>query len=201
MNASSEAVPFFFTDDNLKRAEDVIRRYPPGKQAAATMPLLDIAQRQVGWLPLSAMEYVANFLKIPSIRVYEVATFYTMYRLHPMGRYHVKVCTNLSCWLRGSEDIVQTCRNLLGVNLGDTTPDKEYTLDEMECAGACVNAPVVQIGDVYFEDLDRLSIQKILETLKRGEQPKEGSQIGRQCSCPASGQTTLKASAQVKGGK
>ncbi len=202
---SVQSVPFFFTADNLKQAEDVIRRYPPGKQAAATMPLLDLAQRQAGWLPRTAMDYVAKLLRVPLIRVYEVATFYTMYRLHPIGRYHVKICTNLSCWLCGSEKIVKTCRDVLGVNIGETTLDEQFTIEEIECAGACVNAPIVQIGDDYFEDLDSDSMQKILEALKRGEQPKAGSQSGRQCSCPAGGPTTLQSSGPessgpVKGG-
>ncbi len=192
MNESSETVPFFFTADNLKQAEDVIRRYPSGKQAAATMPLLDLAQRQAGWLPRTAMDYVANLLQIPSISVYEVATFYTMYRLHPIGRYHVKICTSISCFLCGSGKILQTCRDILCINFGETTIDKQFTIDEIECAGACVNAPIVQIGDDYFEDLDGVSMRKILESLKRGEQPKAGSQRGRQCSCPAGGPTTLK---------
>ena len=200
MNESSEAVPFFFTEDNLKQAENVIRRYPSGKQAAATMPLLDLAQRQIGWLPRVAMDYIANLLKIPPMRVYEVATFYTMYRLYPVGKYHIKVCTNISCLLCGAEDIVQTCRDVLGVNPGETTQDKQFTLDEIECAGACVNAPVVQIGEDYFEDLDRFSMQRILQALQRGEQPKVGSQTGRQCSCPSGGPTTLKAPVPVKGG-
>ncbi|VBB68589.1 NADH-ubiquinone oxidoreductase chain E [invertebrate metagenome] len=190
---------FVFTAENLQRAEEVMKHYPPGRQAGATMPLLDLAQRQAGWLPRAAMDCVASLLKIPPIRVYEVATFYTMYRLQPIGQYHVQICTNISCWLRGSSDIVQACRDVLGVNLGETTPDNQFTLDEIECAGACVNAPVVQIGDDYFEDLDCDSMKRILETFKRGERPQAGSQIGRQCSCPAGGLTTLK-SVPVKGG-
>ncbi|KAF0138297.1 MAG: NADH-quinone oxidoreductase subunit E [Rhodospirillaceae bacterium] len=198
-SASTEPASFVFTADNLKKAEVVIARYPPGKQAGATMPLLDLAQRQAGWLSRAAVDYVAGLLGVPSMRVYEVATFYTMYRLYPVGRHHVQVCTNLPCWLRGSDEIVRACRDVLGISPGETTPDDQFTVQEVECAGACVNAPVVQIGDDYFEDLDYTAMKAILEALGRGERLKAGSQIGRQCSCPASGPTTLK-SVPVKGG-
>lgn len=184
---------FLFTEDNLRKAEKEIAKYPPGRQAAATMALLDLAQRQIGWLPRSAMSYVANLLGIPPIRVYEVATFYTMYRLYPVGQHHIKICTNISCWLRGSEEIVRSCQDTLGLKkLGETTQDGQFTIDEVECLGACVNAPVVQIGDDYFEDLDYVSMRTLIEMIQKGSQPQKGSQIGRQCSCPISGPTTLK---------
>jgi len=195
---SPEPASFVFTDDNLQKAQALIARYPSGKQAGAAMPLLDLAQRQTGWVSRAAIEYIAGLLNMPPMRVYEVATFYTMYRLHPVGQNYVQVCTNLPCWLRGSEDLLRACRDVLGVSAGETTADNRFTVEEVECAGACVNAPVVQIGDDYFEDLDHESMKALLKALQRGEQPKPGSRTGRQCSCPAGGQTTLKA-VPVKG--
>ena len=122
------------------------------------MPLLDLAQRQHdGWLPRAAMDHVAELVGLPQMRIYEVATFYTMYNLAPIGENHLQVCTNLPCWLRGSDDVVKTCKNKLGINMGETTPDGKFTLNEMECLGACVNAPMMQINDDYYEDLDESS--------------------------------------------
>ena len=129
---------------------------------------------------------------MPPIRVYEVATFYTMYVLKPIGKHHVEVCTNLPCWLRGSDEVVRACKETLGIDPGETTSDGLFTVAEVECAGTCVNAPMIQVGDDTYEDLDFESTKKILESLKRGEKPKPGSQTGRQCSCPAGGPTTLK---------
>lgn len=183
---------FAFTEENTKRAQTIMARYPPGRQASAVMPLLDLAQRQNGgWLPQAAIEYVADYLQMPAIRVYEVATFYTMYNLEPIGRHHVQVCTNLPCMLRGAEDIVRTCRETLNVKVGGTTEDGQFTLDEVECLGACVNAPMMQIGDDYYEDLSPESTKRILDDLQAGGTPKTGSQIGRRSSEPAGGLTSL----------
>jgi NADH-quinone oxidoreductase E subunit len=182
---------FAFSPENLAIAEAIIRRYPQGRQASAVIPLLMLAQRQNGgWLPPPVLDYVASFLDMVPIQVYEVATFYTMFNLKPVGRHHVQVCTNISCWLRGSEQIVEACRNTLGIDLNQTTDDGEFTLSEVECLGACVNAPMVQIGVDYYEDLSPESMTAILEALKAGQTPRPGSQIGRRSSEPSRGTET-----------
>jgi NADH-quinone oxidoreductase E subunit len=189
---ASPGPPFEFSPENLDEAGRIIAKYPPGRQASAVLPLLHLAQRQNGgWLTLPALDYIADFLEMPPIRVYEVATFYTMFNLHPIGRHHVEICTNLSCWLRGSDEIIETCRGKLGIGIGETTKDGLFTLSEAECLGACVNAPMAQIGDDYYEDLSPESMEKILDALARGERPKPGSQIGRHGAEPAGGLTTL----------
>ncbi|MEQ8193082.1 MAG: NADH-quinone oxidoreductase subunit NuoE, partial [Rhodospirillales bacterium] len=160
---------FAFTPENLERAEAIIGKYPAGRQASAVMPLLDLAQRQHdGWLPRAAMDRVAEMLDMPPIRVYEVATFYTMYNLKPVGKYHVQVCTNLPCWLRGSDKIMGACRKAIGIGNGETSKDGLFTLTEVECLGACVNAPMMQVGDDYYEDLDAVATESILSVLKGG---------------------------------
>ena len=170
-----------------------------GKQASAVMPLLDLAQRQCnGWLPLVAMDYVADYLDMPPIKVYEVATFYTMYNLTPVGRFHVQVCTNLPCWLRGSDQITEACQRQLGIKIGDTTDDGEFTLSEVECLGACVNAPMMQINNDTYEDLDSVTTDAILEDLKAGRRPKTGSQTGRHSCEPVGGLTSLAHQANLK---
>lgn len=189
-----ETGAFAFTAENMDLAKRIIAKYPAGRQASAVMPLLDLAQRQNGnWLPRAAMDYVADLLEMPRIRVYEVATFYTMYNHTPVGRHLIQVCTTTPCWLRGSDAVVSTCEKELGVTLGGTTDDGQFTLREVECSGACVNAPVVQIGDDYFEDVGPEEMKRIIDALRRGEVPPHGSQIGRQASCPKGGPTTLKA--------
>ncbi|MDQ2101420.1 NADH-quinone oxidoreductase subunit NuoE [Azospirillum isscasi] len=191
---AKEPASFAFTPENLERAKAIIAKYPAGKQASACMPLLDLAQRQHdGWLPRVAMDAVADLLGMPRIRVYEVATFYTMYNKTPVGKHVIQVCTTTPCWLRGSDDIVHTCERKLGIGVGETTADGQFTLREVECSGACVNAPVVQIGDDYYEDVSPEHMEKIIDALKSGEIPKHGSQIGRQSSEPVGGPTTLKA--------
>jgi NADH-quinone oxidoreductase subunit E len=177
---------FVFTAENRSKAEAVIAKYPAGRQASAVLALLDLAQRQhQNWLPRAAMDHVAKLLEMPPIRVYEVATFYSMFNLSPVGKHHVRVCTTTPCQLRGAKDVVRACETALGVGLGETTADGQFTLAEVECLGACVNAPVVWIGDDYFEDMNADAIQQLLEALKRGETPKPGSQIGRHASAPA----------------
>ena len=183
---------FNFTAENEAEAQRIIKKYPEGRQASAVLPLLHLAQRQNGgWLTLPTLDYIASYLGMPPIRVYEVATFYTMFKLKPMGRHHVEVCTNLACWLRGSDEIVETCRKKLGIDLGETTADGQFSLSEAECLGACVNAPMMQIGDDYYEDLTPESTEQILDALARGEQPKAGSQIGRKGAEPMGGLTSL----------
>ncbi len=191
---------FAFTPENVKKAKVHIAKYPQGRQASAVMPLLDLAQRQNdGWLPRAAMDHVAEMLSMPPIRVYEVATFFTMYNLKPVGRHHVQVCTNISCWLRGSDEVVSSCRKTLGVDFGGTTEDGLFTLSEMECLGACVNAPMMRIGDDGYEDLDAGSTESILNVLKGGGTPKAGPQSDRKGCEPAGGLTTLTGQADEKG--
>ncbi len=183
---------FAFTPENLARAREIIARYPAGKQASAVMPLLDLAQRQHGgWLPGAAMDYVAEFLEMPPVRVYEVATFYTMYNKRPVGAHHIKVCTNIACWLRGAEDLMAALRERRGLDNDETDRDGTYTLSEVECLGACVNAPVMQVNDDYYEDLDADSARAVVEALGRGEAPAPGSRTGRQGSAPEGGPTVL----------
>jgi NADH-quinone oxidoreductase subunit E len=192
---------FAFTAENLAAANAVIAKYPTGRQASAVLPLLDLAQRQhAGWLPRAAMDYVAELIGMPRIRVYEVATFYSMFNLQPVGRHHVQICTNLSCWLRGSDRIVDACRRTLGIDFGETSADVGFTLSEVECLGACVNAPVMQIGEDFYEDLDPQSAGKILDALRAGRTPRPGSQIGRRSSEPVGGLTTLSSLAGSDGG-
>lgn len=183
---------FAFTPDNLARAQKVIDKYPVGRQASAVLPLLEMAQRQSGnWLPLVAMDAVAAMLEMPPIRVYEVANFYTMFNMKPVGENFVQVCTTTPCWLRGSDEIVHTCKSKLGIGMNETTADGKFTLVEVECMGACVNAPMVQINDDYYEDLTPEGMGKVLDALARGEKPEAGSQTGRRGSCAQNGPTSL----------
>lgn len=184
--------PFAFTAENETLAKQHVAKYPPGRQQSAVMPLLDIAQRQIGgWLTEPAIRYIAGYLGMPEIRVWEVASFYTMYNLQPIGRHHVQVCTTTPCWLRGSAEIVQACGRHLGIRVGETTADGLFTLKEVECLGACVNAPMMQVGDEYYEDLTPETAVKVLKQLAAGETPKPGTQSGRHTSEPAGGATTL----------
>jgi len=186
------AAGFEFSAESRAVADKYIAKYPEGRQASAVLPLLDIAQRQNGgWLSRAAIEHVAEVLEMPYIRVQEVASFYSMFYLQPVGRHVVQVCTTTPCWLRGSDDIVAACSERLGIGLGETTADGNFTLIEVECLGACVNAPMMQINDDFYEDLDKDSTKAILDALARGEKPKIGTQIKRQTSAPVGGPTTL----------
>ncbi|MCC6468679.1 MAG: NADH-quinone oxidoreductase subunit NuoE [Alphaproteobacteria bacterium] len=183
---------FEFTAANLAEAKKIIAKYPPGRQASAVMPLLTIAQKQNdNWLPQAALEYIAGLLGMAPIRVHEVASFYTMYNLAPAGRTQVQVCTTTPCWLRGSDAVVQACEKALGIKCGEVTKDGKFGLKEVECLGACVNAPMMQIGDDYYEDLDAASTTKVIEALKSGAKPAPGPQGGRKTSEPQGGPTTL----------
>ncbi len=193
---------FEFTKANLTQAKKIIARYPKGRQQSAVMPLLTIAQRQHdNWLPRVAMDVIAGMLGMAPMRVYEVATFYSMYNMRPMGKHHVQLCTTTPCWLRGSDNIVRACEEHLGIRMGDTSNDGLFTLTEVECLGACVNAPMCQITsseeDHFYEDLTAESIVDILKTLAAGKQPSPGSAAGRKSSEPVTGPTTLEA--QQKG--
>jgi len=190
--AAAQPDRFALTGENRAKADKIIAKYPPGRQASAVIPLLHIAQHQHGgWLPRAAMDHVAEILEMAPIRVYEVASFYTMFNLQPVGKHVLEICTTTPCWLRGSDAIVKACEKRLGVALGATTGDGAFTLREVECLGACVNAPMMQIGDEYYEDLDADSTVKIIDQLARGEQPKPGPQNGRITSAPVGGLTTL----------
>ncbi|KAM7541463.1 hypothetical protein Aperf_G00000045385 [Anoplocephala perfoliata] len=189
-------IPFEFTPENLKRLEELKTHYPDGYHASLILPALDIAQRQNGWLPISALSKVAKYLSVPEMRVFEVATFYTMLNRNPVGKYHVQLCTTTPCMLGGvgSDAILETIEKTLGIKTGETTPDKLFTLSEVECLGACVNAPMMQINDDYYEDLTPDDVVKILNDLKAGKKPKPGPQSGqgRRCACePKGGFTTL----------
>lgn len=183
--------PFQFTDEMKKRAEVIIGNYPKGHEAAATIPLLDLVQRQLGWVPLSGMNYVAKMLNMPEMRVYEVATFYTMFNREPVGKYHIQICTTTPCMLRDSDSILEVIKNKLKIEVGETTKDMLFTLSEVECLGACVNAPMVQINDLYYEDLSPKDMEEILDDLAGGRTPKPGPRNGRFSSEPSSGLTSL----------
>ena len=190
--AFEQPASFTFTPENLEKAKYHIGKYPSGRQASAVLPLLDLAQRQHdNWLPRAAMDHVADLLDMARIRVYEVATFYTMFNLRPVGRHFFQICTTTPCWLRGSDAVVHACEKKLGIGIGETTPDAQFTLTEVECLGACVNAPIIQVNDDFYEDLDEDSTRRLLEAFKRGETPKPGPQIDRQTSAPVGGPTTL----------
>ncbi len=183
---------FEFTPENLARAKAHIAKYPPGRQASAVLPLLDLAQRQSGgWLPLAAMHRVADMLEMPRIRVYEVATFYTMLNLRPVGRYLLQACTTTPCWLRGSDAVVAACEKKLGIGIGGTSADGLFTLVEVECLGACVNAPILQVNDDFYEDLDGAATEALIDALREGKAPPPGPLNGRRSSAPAGGKTTL----------
>jgi NADH-quinone oxidoreductase subunit E len=190
---------FAWTAENADAAKEIIGRYPPGRQMSAVMPLLDLAQRQVGaetntqgWLPIPVIEFVARELDMPFIRAYEVATFYTMYNLAPVGRYHVQVCGTTPCQLRGSDDVMRACHDR-GMKKGSITADGLFTLSEVECLGVCANAPMVQINDDNYEDLDYDRTLAVIDALAKGETPEPGSTIGRRASVPEGGPTTLTA--------
>src|SRR5688572_30850544 len=193
---------FRWTEANAKAAAEIVARYPEGRQMSASIPFLDLAQRQVGaetgtqgWLPIPVMEFVARELDMPYVRVLEVATFYTMFNLAPVGKYHVQVCGTTPCMLRGADDVLDACYQR-GMKKGHTTDDGLFTLTEVECLGACANAPMVQINDDNYEDLTADSMRNILDMLAVGQEPRPGPQIERQTSCPEGGPTTLKKMAE-----
>jgi len=209
LNAAYQPAEFSFRDD--AKVAEILSRYPKGKQRSATMPLLDLAQRQVaedgakatppygGWIPRAAMDKIAEIVDVPPVKVYEVATFYSMYNLEPVGKYLVQMCTTTPCMLCGSGDIVKTCESELGIHTGESTKDGLFTIVEVECLGACVNAPMVQVNDDYFEDLTPASMKQLLSDLKDGKQVTVGSQKGRKTSMSIAGTTTLTAQAEKLG--
>ena len=179
---------FKFSKLNLDKAINIKKNYPANYPESSIMPLLMLAQAQNnGWVPKKAIEYIANFLKVPEIKVLEIATFYTMYNLSPIGNYHIEVCTTTPCMLRGSDEIVKACKKKIGINIGEISEDKKFSLNRVECLGACVNAPVVKINENYFEDLDPNLFDKLIENLSKGKELKIGPQIKRKGSEPMKG--------------
>jgi NADH-quinone oxidoreductase subunit E len=193
---------FAWDTAHAPRAAEILARYPEGRKASAVMPLLDLAQRQVGvetstqgWLPIPVIEFVAAQCQMPPMRALEVASFYTMYNLVPVGKYHVQLCGTTPCMLSGSDDVLAACEKR-GLKKGYTTADGLFTLTEVECLGACANAPMVQINDDNYEDLNEGRMTAILDALARGEVPRKGPQVPRQTSCPEGGPTSLKKMAE-----
>lgn len=187
---------FVWNEASAVKAKEIVARYPEGRQRSAVMPLLDLAQRQVGaelntqgWLPLPVMEYIAEQLGMPVIRVVEVASFYTMYNIAPIGRFHVQVCGTTPCMLRGSDDIIATCQSR-GMKKGHTTPDGMWSFTEVECMGNCASAPMVQINDDNYEDLTAERMNAVLDALARGEKPKAGTQDPARHTVEPVGETT-----------
>jgi NADH-quinone oxidoreductase subunit E len=189
---------FAFDADSEAQIPPLLAKYPHGKQASAVIPMLYIVQNQMkrqtgsAWVPKAGMDEVARRLEMPPIRVYEVATFYFMFNLKPVGTWHLQVCTTTPCWLRGSDEVTAACRAVTGIQgWGETSADGVFTMTEVECVGACVNAPVIQVNDDLYEDLDAETTKQLLDALRRGEPPKIGSMKGRQTSAPEGGPNTL----------
>lgn len=203
LDADYQPESFDFTAKNKKKVKELIALYPKGRQASAVMPLLDLAQRQIaeegakanppygGWIPRAAMDHIADTLEMPPIKVYEVATFYSMYNTAPVGKYLVQFCTTTPCHLCGSDDIVKACTDELKIGMNETTADGKFSLMEVECLGACVNAPMIQINDDYYEDLTPETMKEVINLLSEDMKPNIGSQKGRRTSMPLSGPTTL----------
>ena len=189
--ADDQPERFAFTPENAAWCEQQMLKYPPGRQASAVIPILWRGQEQEGWVTRPMIEVVGGMLGMAYIRVLEVATFYTMFNLHPVGKHLVQVCTTTPCWLRGSDDIVAACKKHIHPEQGAPSADGAFSWVEMECLGACVNAPMVLIDKDPYEDLDTGKMEKILAAYRRGEQPKPGPQIARHSSEPIGGATTL----------
>ena len=183
---------FEFSNDNLKKAEKEIKKYPTGKQASAVIALLYLAQNQNdNWIPLAAIKYISKYLSMPYIKVYEIVTFYSMFNLAPVGKYFVQVCTTTPCMIRGAYKLVEACQEKISKNHSELSVDKKCSWTEVECLGACVNAPMMQINDDYFEDLDKEKTVKIIDKILNGEKPKPGSYKGRLNSAPENSRKTL----------
>lgn len=186
------SIAFEFTSENMKRAQEFISRYPRQYKKSAVMPLLDLGQRQLGFTSISVMNYVAKLLEMPPMRVYEVATFYTMYNRNPMGKYHLQVCTTTPCQLCGSDSIMEAVQSHLNIKAGETTKDGLFTLSEVECLGACINGPMMGINDDYYEDLTSKGTVEILTKLQKGQQVTPGPENGKRLSCePYGGRKVL----------
>ena len=189
---------FAFDADSDAELTMLIARYPAGKQASAVIPGLYVVQNQMkrdtgsAWVPVKGMDVLAEKLGMAPMRVYEVATFYYMFNMAPIGKYHLQLCTTTPCWLRGSDEVVAACREATGIKgWKETSADGMFTMTEVECVGACVNAPILQVDDDFYEDMDGERTTALLAALRRGEKPPMGSTIGRQTSAPEGGPTTL----------
>ena len=176
---------FEWSEENFSKVKTIIEKYPSSKQQSAVIPILDLAQRQnEGWLTKSIIEKVAETLSMSFIRVMEVASFYSMFNLKPVGKNFIQICRTTPCWLRGSNKLLEVAKNVTGCNLGETSKDNKFTLVEVECLGACCNAPMIQINDDYYEDLTEENFKNLLLKLIENEKIYTGSQIGRQSSEP-----------------
>ena len=190
--AKNQPELFKFSDENLYKAKEIMKKYPKENQASALMPLLYLVQKQnENWIPLVAMKYLAKMLVIPYIQVYEVATFYSMYNLSPVGKYFIQVCTTTPCMISGADKLVEVCKNKISQNQNELSTDKICSWMEVECLGACVNAPMMQINQDYFEDLDENNTEEIIKTLLEDKMPKPGSVKNRKSTAPEKGKTTL----------
>lgn len=196
--AVEQPAHFAFDAESQAKIAVYLKKYPEGRQASAVLPLLDLAQRQMGrttgsaWVPVAAMDEIARILGMAPIRVYEVATFYLMFNTAPVGKFHLQLCTTTPCWLRGSDDVVKACREVTGIKgWKETSADGMFTMSEVECLGACVNAPILQVNDDFYEDMDAETTKQLLEALKRNAPPKVGSMKGRINSAPEGGPITL----------
>ena len=198
MTEHAEPASFAFDAESNARIEKILTKYPAGKQASAVLPLLWIAQRQMGrvtgsaWVPVKAMDEIARILSMAPIRVYEVCTFYLMFNTAPVGRFHLQLCTTTPCWLRGSDDVVAACKKHIHPQPQTISSDGKFSWMEVECLGACVNAPMLQIGKDFYEDLDGPKTEQLLTDIRAGKKPKVGPQNGRRASEPEGGPTTLK---------
>ena len=197
-SAFEQPASFAFDAESEAGIAKSVARYPEGRQASAVIPALYIAQRQMkrqtgsAWVPVKAMDAVGARLGMAPIRVYEVCTFYFMFNTKPVGTYHLQVCTTTPCWLRGSDQVTEACRKATGIKgWGETSEDGVFTMTEVECLGACVNAPILQVDDDFYEDMDAEKVTALLAALRRGERPTPGSMAGRQTSAPDGGPTTL----------
>ncbi len=192
--AENQPDSFAFTRENESEIKRIVAKYPKGRQASAVMPLLDLAQRQHdNWIPMKAIELIAKKLDMAEIRVLEVATFYTMFNLKPVGKYFLQACTTTPCWLRGSDNMMRCIKDRYGISSGETSECGRFTLLEVECLGACVNAPILQVNDDFYEDLDYASTGALLDSLEADEPLLVGSVTGRSGSESASGATSLAA--------
>ena len=185
--ANEELQPdnFSFSNENLLKAKDIVKMYPKNYRESSIMPLLSMAQSQNdGWLPKKAIEYVSKFLNVPEMKVLEIATFYSMYNLSPVGKHHIEICTTSPCMLRGSDNLLEKLKNWIGINTGEITDDNKFSLNRVECLGACVNAPVVKINENYYEDLDLQSFEELINKLSNNKKVKIGPQSSRKGSEP-----------------
>ncbi len=190
--AENQPDNFEFTPETEAKADAIIKKYPQGRQASAVIPLLDLAQRQnQNWLPRLAIEAVAKKLDMAPIRVLEIASFYTMFNLKPVGNYFLQACKTTPCWLRGSDHVIKCIKDKINIGNHETSEDGMFSLLEVECLGACANAPILQVNDDFYEDLDYEKTETLLDGLRQGNPPPVGSMAGRNMSESSAGATTL----------